>query len=174
MLRFRQSLRMEEPEEQTPCCWCGDGYAVEGGICGDRVTGGLPAIGVGQVGVLLQRPTSRWIRPRNHHAAAGVGNGQCRRAGGLHRRDETPEAAGQRVIATAHGRVRVRLTDGAADGIDAPSAGATAPGDFEPVNRVILRLEGSLVASEHDQGEQQALEVSSTYGRGDFRSHRYR
>ena len=37
-----------------------------------------------------------------------------------------------------NGPPRVRLADGAADGIDAAGAGATAAGDLEPVNGVAL------------------------------------
>ena len=54
----------------------------------------------------------------------------------LHGGVESPETAINGIIATAH-FARIRLAEGAADGIDAAGARAAAAGDLIPVNGVL-------------------------------------
>ena len=67
-----------------------------------------------------------------------MGDDEQRRAGRLHNGNQAPEATRERITAAGHGDTRIRLADGAADGINAAGAGAAATGDFIPVNGVLL------------------------------------
>ena len=57
--------------------------------------------------------------------------------GRLHNGNQAPEAARERINAASHRYAGVMLADGAADGINAPGAGAAAAGDLVPINRIL-------------------------------------
>ena len=63
-------------------------------IGGCPTTVDRPAVGVGQIVVLLQIP-ARHVLPVHRHGIAGMADVQCRRAGCLHHGNQTPEPAGQ-------------------------------------------------------------------------------
>ena len=71
--------------------------------------------------------------------------------GSLHRRDDSPETAINGVTAAAH-LARVRLADGAADGIYSARARAAAAINGEPINGISLRPD-TRVASQQNEGK---------------------
>ena len=91
----------------------------------------------GKIVVGLERPAGGRRRPRDDSLVPDIGDGQQRRAGGLHG-EQAPEAAGDGIISAAHRATGVRLADCAADGIHATRAGAATTRNFIPVNRVLL------------------------------------
>ena len=123
--------------------WRVDHDEVDCAVVGDALRRRNP-VGRAQVRVLLQTESSGGIRPRDER---GVGGRECdrqqRRAGRLHRGEQAPESVGECVVAAAN-RARVRLTDGAAHGINAARARGAAAVNREPVNGVILRV-GALI-----------------------------
>ncbi len=91
----------------------------------------------GKRAVCLQHPARDRCWPGDNRLIARVSDGQDRRAGCLHGK-KRPKAAGDRIIAAAHGRAGIRLADGAGDRINATRACAATTGDLIPVNRVRL------------------------------------
>ena len=79
----------------------------------------------------MQHKTRRVWRPRDRGEAGSCGSdgeGGC--PGDLHRRGQCPETASDGILAIGDRPARVRLADGAADGIDAAGARAAAAGDL--------------------------------------------
>jgi len=126
-----------QPEKQIPN-WRRDGDAARAVGGRDSVNARRPA-SAREIAVLLQGVAAR-VRPRNDDAVAGMGDGQVGQSRRLHHGNETPETAGQRVTAASQRPAGIVLADGAADRIDAASAGAAATGDFIPVNGIALRV----------------------------------
>ena len=119
-------LRAAEAEKQAPSRRR-DGNAVRAaGVGADGVAAGCPTPRRGQIAVLLQGEIGR-VRPGDNDAVAGMGDGQVGKPRRLHDGNQTPKAAGQRIIAAAHRAAGVRLADGAADGILAAAGGGAAP-----------------------------------------------
>ena len=81
-----------------------------------------------------------WI-PRNDGLVANACDGQQRCAGRLHG-EQTPEAAGQRIVTAGQHITRVVLAYRSTQGIHAACARPTAAGNFMPGNRVGLGVEG--------------------------------
>ena len=122
-----------------------DGDAVHAAGGGYRVTARGPVRRSPKIVVLLQ-VIAAVVWPGDNDAVARTGDrkiGQSRR---LHDGNQTPKAASQRKNASTRGAARLRLANGAADGKNAAAvracAGDAAPGDFIPVYRIDLRMQG--------------------------------
>lgn len=100
---------------------------------GDGIATGCPATAVGQIAVLLQG-VAAGVGPGNDDAVARMGDDQIRQAGRLHHGYQRPETTGQGIIPAHHRPARIRLANGAADGIYAAGARAAATGNFIPVD----------------------------------------
>ena len=76
-------------------------------------------------------------------------DGQWRHARRLHHGNQTPETAGERIIAARHGPAGIRLADGAGDGINTARARAAATVRCVPVNGITLRQRADRDAEDH-------------------------
>ena len=106
-----------------------------------RAARSIPPVGRRQAQCFLQHEASRRGCPRDGGLAGSGGSNRERRgAGDLDRRGQCPETAGDGILAVGQWPARVRLADGAADGIDAARACAATAGNLVPVNGVGLSL----------------------------------
>ena len=126
-----------QPEKQVSRGW-GNGDALAYSVCIDDEAGGNPVCRA-HVIILLQHKAGGRISPRDDDAVTGVRDGQQWRSRRLHRANETPETARDRVTITNHRRTGIVLADGAADEKHTTRARATTTRSFKPVNRVLLR-----------------------------------
>ena len=108
-----------------------------------RAADGVHPVRRRQAQCFLQDKTRCVRRPRDR-GVPGCGGSKRERGcvGDLHRRGQRPESPRDGILPVGQRTARVRLTDGAAHGIDAASAGAAAAVNREPVDGVLLRETG--------------------------------
>ena len=129
-------------------------------------TGTDPFTGAGgEIVIRLEGPTRHRWRPRHDGLVAGISDGQRRCADGLHDGNQTPKAAGQRIIAAAHRVARIMLANGAADLISAARARAAATVNGEPINGVRL--------GKRTRRQQQAVDAEHTHYKDSFHERYY-
>src|SRR5579859_2559478 len=127
-LSFDANLRILQPIKAIPRRRCYHHLILA--AHDDRRAGADP-VGGAEVGILLQVEAGGRRGPGDDdRVGAGGNDGQQRRAGGLHGRNEAPETARERVIAAGHRPAGVMLADGAADDVLAVAAGTAATRDF--------------------------------------------